>query len=114
VGEVFLLDRTCEVAAALKSKRIIIIVGRLIKLPLTHTYTQLLVHFYDDYHWKIVPDNFLRLAGVLSLSKHLHPPLVYSEFLKRNEDALLICVVGGRQTPTTACYFIFIEYIQWR
>jgi hypothetical protein len=41
-----------------------------------------------------------------SLSKHLHLPLAYSEFLKRNDDALLIRVVGGGQTPTSACYFI--------
>jgi hypothetical protein len=34
-----------------------------------------------------------------------HPSLIYSEFLKRNEDALFIRVVGERQTPTT-CYFI--------
>jgi hypothetical protein len=40
------------------------------------------------------------------VSKHLHPPLGYSEFLKRNEDALFIRVVGGEQTPTPACYFI--------
>jgi hypothetical protein len=46
------------------------------------------------------------MAGVPSFSKHLHPPMVYSEFLKRNEDALLIHVVGGEQTPTTACCFI--------
>jgi hypothetical protein len=52
---------------------------------------------------------FCAVAGLF-----LHPPLVYSEFLKRNEDALLICVVGGRQTPTTACYFIFTEHLQWR
>jgi hypothetical protein len=48
------------------------------------------------------------------LSKHLHPPLVYSEFLKRNDDALLIRVVGAGQTPTTACYLFFMEHLQWR
>jgi hypothetical protein len=42
------------------------------------------------------------VAGVF-----FHPPLVYSEFLKRNDDALFIRVVGGGQTTTTACYFIF-------
>jgi hypothetical protein len=63
---------------------------------------------------------FYAVAGVLpapmkivgALSKHLHPPLVYNEFLKRN-DALLIRVVGEGETPTTACYFIFIEHLQW-
>jgi hypothetical protein len=54
------------------------------------------------------------MVGVPSLSKHLHPPMNYSEFLKRNEDALFIRVVGGGQTPTTACYFIFTEHLQWR
>jgi hypothetical protein len=35
-----------------------------------------------------------------------HPPMSYSEFLKRKDEALFIRVVGGEQTPTTACYFI--------
>jgi hypothetical protein len=38
------------------------------------------------------------VAGVF-----FHPPLSYSEFLKRNEEALFIRVVGGGQKPTTAC-----------
>jgi hypothetical protein len=38
------------------------------------------------------------MAGVF-----FHPPLVYSEFLKRNEDTLLIRVFGGEETPTKAC-----------
>jgi hypothetical protein len=47
------------------------------------------------------------LAGVLSLSKHLHPPLSYSEFLKRNDDALLIHVVdGGKHQPRRVTLFL--------
>jgi hypothetical protein len=45
----------------------------------------------------IVQENFLRRGGVF-----FHPPMNYSEFLKRNEDTLLIRVVGGEQTPPTA------------
>jgi hypothetical protein len=79
--------------------------GVALLLQLTHKYTQLLVHFYDDYQWKIVPENFLRRGGCAacpdenrgSLSKHLHPPLVYSEFMKRNDVSLLIRVVGEEQ-----------------
>jgi hypothetical protein len=50
----------------------------------------------------------------VSLLKPLLPPMNYSEFLQRNDDALLIHVVGGGQTPTTACCFIFTEHPQWR
>jgi hypothetical protein len=44
---------------------------------------------------KLYQTIFYAVAGVLSLSKYLHPPLIYSEFLKRNEEALFIHVVGG-------------------
>jgi hypothetical protein len=45
---------------------------------------------------KLYQTIFYVMAGVLRLPKNLHPPLVYGEFLKRNDDALVIRVVGGR------------------
>jgi hypothetical protein len=48
------------------------------------------------------------VAGVF-----FHPPLLYSEFLKRNEDTLLIHVVGEEHQPRRITLF-FIEHLQGR